>query len=231
MAETVRVNFSRPMPLFPLHGLVLLPHAVQPLHIFEPRYRQMVDDTLGASRQIAMACFDSASPRCTGGSVLRPAVCVGQIIQHERLEDGRHNIVLHGVCRAAIREMMEPSCRRPYRMARLAPLEVPALEPPRLERVRLMLQAMLANPELRRMRSVRGVLAWFKRGDVPTHALLELLGFTLVYDPETRYRLLAEPNVMVRAGVIAREIRSLTRVLVLAERQSYARWDKGQSWN
>ena len=43
MAEVISVNFSKPMPLFPLPEVVLLPHAIQPLHIFEPRYRLMVE--------------------------------------------------------------------------------------------------------------------------------------------------------------------------------------------
>jgi Lon protease-like protein len=46
MAKTITVDFTRPVPLFPLGNTVLLPHAVQGLHVFEPRYRQMVDACL-----------------------------------------------------------------------------------------------------------------------------------------------------------------------------------------
>lgn len=55
------VDFNRPMPVFPLEGVVLLPHAVQPLHIFERRYRQMVSRCLAEAEhgggQIALASF------------------------------------------------------------------------------------------------------------------------------------------------------------------------------
>jgi len=55
------VDFDRPMPIFPLDGVVLLPHAVQPLHIFERRYRQMVSHCLNEAEhgggQIALASF------------------------------------------------------------------------------------------------------------------------------------------------------------------------------
>ncbi|MHC4869969.1 MAG: LON peptidase substrate-binding domain-containing protein, partial [Planctomycetota bacterium] len=46
MSETISIDFNEPIALFPLSGSVLLPHAPQALHIFEPRYRQMVEDCL-----------------------------------------------------------------------------------------------------------------------------------------------------------------------------------------
>src|SRR5688500_9898875 len=125
MAEVVRVNFSKPMPIFPLPDAVLLPHAVQPLHIFEPRYRAMVKEVQGQSGQIAMATFrgDSWKLDYYGSPPLRPAVCVGQIVHHDALANDRHNILLHGVCRAKIQKLYEATDERPYRMAKLAPLE------------------------------------------------------------------------------------------------------------
>jgi len=57
MTEAIRVNFGRPMPVFPLPDAVLLPHAIQPLHVFEQRYRQLVNDCLDGSGQIAIAAF------------------------------------------------------------------------------------------------------------------------------------------------------------------------------
>ena len=125
MPEFVQVNFGRPMPLFPLPDTVLLPHAVLPLHIFEPRYRQMVEDVLDASGQIAMATFNDKDWKSHyhGTPPLRPAVCVGQIVQHEAMDDGRHNILLHGVCRARITRWSSPTMSGRIRLAKLAPLE------------------------------------------------------------------------------------------------------------
>lgn len=56
----IRVNFGRPMPLFPLAQVTLMPHAVLPVHIFEPRYRQMIDEALDGAGQIAMAVIHPA---------------------------------------------------------------------------------------------------------------------------------------------------------------------------
>jgi Lon protease-like protein len=91
--ETVHVNFSKPMPLFPLHSATLLPHGIIQLHVFEPRYRQMVADVLDGSGQIAMAVFDGDQWKREyhGRPPLRPAVCIGQIVQHVKHENARQD--------------------------------------------------------------------------------------------------------------------------------------------
>ncbi len=233
MTHTVRVNFSRPMALFPLPATVLLPHAVQPLHIFESRYRQMVDDCLDQAGQFALACFSGHDWKddYEGLPTLRPAVCVGQIVQHEKLAGGRHNILVHGVCRAEIKELVEPEAERLYRTAHLNPLEAVDQNPPPMLNVRKCLRHILDQPRLRRMRSVESVLEWFDREDVPTHALLELIGFTLVHDPELKYCLLAEADAYRRARLLRNELLAIDRVVMLADHQGHQDWPKGMSWN
>lgn len=221
------------MPLFPLPDAVLLPHAIQPLHVFEPRYRQMVEDCLDGPGQIAMATFAGAAWReeYDGTPPLRPAVCVGQIVHHDALPGGRHNILLHGVCRAKIDQLVDPDEERPYRMAKLVPLEAVDKDAPRMLDIRRDLKRLLVGPRLRRMRSVDAVMQWFDREDVSTHALLELIGFALVHDTELRYKLLAEANPRRRAGLIKQELASLDNLVNRADRQSFKRWPKGMSWN
>jgi len=230
MTQVVRVNFGTAMPLFPLPDAVLLPHAVQPLHIHEPRYRKMISDCLDRSGQLAMATFSDCE-ECDDCPSLRPAVCIGQIVQHDSLPDGCHNILLHGVCRARIDTLMEADDERPYRMAKLKPIEPVEKEPPALPQVRRDLKCLLGSPRLKRMRSVGTVIEWFDRKDVTTHALLELIGFALVRDTEIKYRLLEEGDVLHRAGLIKCELNKLDHLLQKAEHQSYKDWPKGLSWN
>lgn len=94
----IQVHFGKPMPLFPLGVVALMPQQVAPFHIFEPRYRQMIGDALDGSGQIAMATYDTSNLDefdYSGDTMpLRPAVCVGQVFQHERLPDGHYNILL-----------------------------------------------------------------------------------------------------------------------------------------
>jgi len=240
MAESIVVDFKRPVPLFPLGDTVLLPHAVQALHVFEPRYRQMVEACLSevrggsllTARPIAMATVDPASrgrrhplPR------LRPAVCVGQIVRHERLGDGRHAVVLHGVCRARIVEMHEPEGSRLYREAALQPIEAPGRASPRMPEARRVLRELLQRPRVRRLASVQAVTAWADRGDLPTHAVVELIGSAVVQDEPTRYAILECGDPWERARLVARAIAGLDRLLCGADLQRSDAWPKGLSWN
>ena len=239
MAETIRVNFGRPMPLFPLPGSVLLPHAIQPLHIFEPRYRQMIEQSLDSSGQIAMASFQNSTNHFSEAEsdsdsnhiTIRPAVCIGQIVQHLPLPDGRHNILLQGICRAKIVKLIDPDEDRLYRMAMLEPLEPVQEPPPPLGAQRRRLRSLLSGPRLKRMRGVDKVMEWFEHREVPTHALLELIGFSLLHDDDLRYQLLAEANPQRRATIICRELQHLDQLLCSADRQPYRDWPKGMSWN
>lgn len=125
------------LPIFPLPGVVLFPGTLLPLHIFEPRYRAMVSDALAGERLIGMAMLDPTRS-AAGVPPILPVGGAGRIVEEERLEDGRFNIVLEGVWRYRIlRE--EPSA--PYRVAsvEVAAVEAfpaPASEAETIERVR-----------------------------------------------------------------------------------------------
>src|SRR6476659_438156 len=116
------------VPLFPLPNVVLFPRAVLPLHIFEERYKQMTHDALRGKRQIAMALMRAGwEKNYYQRPVLEPIVCVGTILSHERLPDGKYNFLLQGRMRARIIREVEKETA--YRMAELAPLhETRAME-------------------------------------------------------------------------------------------------------
>src|SRR5271157_5053748 len=90
-------GFGGTVRLFPLPNLVLFPHVIQPLHVFEPRYRQLMEDALQADRLTAMALLqpgweDTKNQR----PAIHPVVCIGRIFKEERLADGRFNLLLQG---------------------------------------------------------------------------------------------------------------------------------------
>lgn len=90
------------LSIFPLAGAVLYPGLQLPLHIFEPRYRAMVSDSLARDRRIAMIQPQSAD----AGAPLFTIGCVGKIADVEAMEDGRYNLMLEGVARfRVIREL------------------------------------------------------------------------------------------------------------------------------
>lgn len=93
---------SARLSIFPLAGAVLYPGLQLPLHIFEPRYRAMVSDSLARDRRIAMIQPQSAAD----GAPLFKVGCVGKIADVEALEDGRYNLILEGIARfRVIREL------------------------------------------------------------------------------------------------------------------------------
>jgi Lon protease-like protein len=96
---------------------VVLPGAAEALHIFEPRYRAMVAAELARAlpdRLIAMALLRPGFEDCyyTHYAPIHPVVCVSRIMRHEDLRDGRHNILIRGLCRATI---IEEQHDEPYR--------------------------------------------------------------------------------------------------------------------
>src|SRR4029078_412459 len=102
-------TFSGVVRLFPLPELVLYPHVMQPLHIFEERYREMLEDALADDRLIAMAMLE---PRYEEDYDRRPPIaahaCPGKAVAHRRLSDGRYNLLLLGVGRVRIVRELEP---------------------------------------------------------------------------------------------------------------------------
>jgi Lon protease-like protein len=97
MSDVFEPRFRGRVRLFPLPDLVLFPRVVQPLHIFEPRYRQMTADALDTDRLIAMAVplldSDADDP---GAAPLHTVACLGRIIAEQQTEDGRYNLLLRG---------------------------------------------------------------------------------------------------------------------------------------
>jgi Lon protease-like protein len=108
------------VPLFPLPNVVLFPKAVLPLHVFEERYKRMIADVLRTHRQVAMALLRPGwEKNYYARPAIDPVVCVGTILSHERLADGRYNFLLQGQTRArVVREVGDG----PYRQAELEAL-------------------------------------------------------------------------------------------------------------
>ncbi len=110
-------NFSGTIPLFPLSSVVLFPHTLLPLHIFEPRYKQMFNDVINAEKIIGMVLLKPGwQSNYYGNPDIYQVVGMGGIVRSETLEDGKINIVLYGLSRVKITEIIKDT---PYRVARV----------------------------------------------------------------------------------------------------------------
>jgi len=112
------------LPLFPLSNVVLFPGVQTPLHVFEPRYRQMTELALAGNRLIGMVAVRPERVEAMAGD---PPVfgvgCEGRITDAKRLPDGRFNILLLGTQRFRILHESPPDAGRLYRVAEIERLE------------------------------------------------------------------------------------------------------------
>jgi uncharacterized protein len=108
------------IPIFPLPNVVLFPNVLLPLHIFEPRYRVMLADTLAGDRIIGMTLLmPGYETDYQGRPAVYPVGCAGVITHSEQLPDGRSNLVLRGIEKFRI---LEEDASRDYRLARVEAL-------------------------------------------------------------------------------------------------------------
>jgi uncharacterized protein len=114
------------LPIFPLSNVVLFPRVKTPLHLFEPRYRQLAREVLKGERRIGMVVVrPEHAEDMPGNPPIYPIGCAGLITESQRLPDGRYNLVLLGEHRVRVVGELPPDASRLYRLARVVRLEEP----------------------------------------------------------------------------------------------------------
>lgn len=182
-------DFPDVIPIFPLPGALLLPRARLPLHLFEPRYLQMLDDAMKTdSRLIGMI-------QPNGEDRLHSIGCAGRITAMSETEDGRYMITLSGMSRFRVREEVQGF--QPYRRcsvdwtgfeADLGPEETD----PGMDR------AVLMNL-LERFFEDRGLSTdWDSMSDAEPELLINSLSMMCPFEPEERQILLEAPSLTTR---------------------------------
>lgn len=206
------LEFSGTVRLFPLPNLVLFPNMVQALHIFEPRYRQLLTDAI--DDDLLMACVllqDGWQKNYDGRPPIENVACLGRIIDFEKLPDGRYNLRLQGLSR--IRVLRELQTKKPYRVAE-AEL-VPEIMPASFDVVK-QLHAHLAEAVLPRFPEEGTTYQQLNdlfHSDTPLGLLCDFLSYALPLPIELKQQLLAECDVKVRAEVLtdALNVKSASR--------------------
>lgn len=182
--------------LFPLPGVLLLPRAVLPLNIFEPRYLQMVRDAMAGDRMIAMI-----QPRNDSEPwELFDVGCVGRITQYSETGDGRYLIALTGVSR--FRLGRELAVDTPYRQAEadFAPFSVD------LDSDASLAAAQRADLEssLRHYLSLNDMSAdWDAVSAADDESLVNTLATVCPFTPAERQAILEAPALPGRAATLS----------------------------
>ncbi len=188
--------------LFPLPDLVLFPSVMQTLHIFEERYRAMMEDAIAKDDLIAMAMYEPGwETDYAGRPPLAPIACLGRVMTHHRFPDGRFNLMLLGVRRVRLVEEIQPP--QAFRQARVELIAEQTPTDPADIRCRLvdcfeqrMPQAPLCSDQLREVLS----------RDLPLGVLTDLLSFALPLEGCEKRQLLAEADCGKRASLLIRAV-------------------------
>lgn len=193
------------VPVMTLPETVFFPQSLLPLHIFEPRYRAMLRDVLATNRLFAVAHLDttrSAEP----GAVEPPhrIASIGIVRACQEAEDGTSNLLLQGVCRVEIQEILR---EQPYRVIAVRPLASvrggnhTQLEIMRLEVLRLLqLRRRLGTP------SPKG-MTQFLEGIEDFDAFADIAVFNLCENVALKQRLLEELDTRQRLKLFAAQLK------------------------
>ena len=187
----------------------MFPHSVVPLHIFEPRYRQMLDDALDRVGQLVTATThphaEDEGPN--DPPPLLPVGCVGQILDHERLPDGRYNILLQGLCRVEIEELNEATDERLYRLGRLSPVVDSEAEQHDRPEARDLIRIALQGPGIGRMSMADDLQNLLDREEAPLDAIVDLLAHPLLRENRDRSEYLSLATLPERMALLLRTMR------------------------
>ncbi|MBX7166896.1 MAG: LON peptidase substrate-binding domain-containing protein [Pirellulales bacterium] len=187
--------------LFPLPNLVLFPHVLQPLHIFEPRYRDLIGSALEGDQRIAMALLQPGWENdYEGRPPLEPIACLGRIVGHQKLDDGRYNILLHGESR--VRLVQELPADRKFREAKAELLDDVYSPATASQRPALQLKLLHVFREVLPKVVEAQQLEQLMGSELTLGPLTDILGYALELPLPLKTRLLAEPDVDRRASLL-----------------------------
>ncbi len=176
------------VPMFPLPGVFLYPRQLMPLHIFEPRYRRMIEDSLdGPGRLVMSTVVEDERADLAGSPQVLPVAGLGEIARHEKLDDGRFLVWLFGLTRVRIQEVDSDT---PYRLARFEQLTETEASPDAVERLR----APLTRAILERMDTFLNL-----PDDVPIGLLTDLLSQRMEVPQAVLEPIFAETDTARRA--------------------------------
>jgi Lon protease-like protein len=199
-------SFSGRARLFPLPDLVMFPHAIQALHIFEQRYREMLADALADDQLLAMALLAPGwEADYEGRPAIRPMACLGRIIWRQPLADGRSNILLAGLRR--VRILREPDTSRTYREAEVELCEdaysplTSASRPASTARLLKLLHRRVPGFFQQLPADLAGALA-----EMPLGTVCDLVAHRLNLEAACKQRLLEELDVDRRAALLLQQV-------------------------
>lgn len=189
------------IPIFPLPQVVLFPEAVLPLHVFEPRYRTMLEECLATHGALVIAQLVRGEDE-HGRPRIAQIAGGGVVAQAESMPDGRSNIVVLGQARLKLDELA-PDASRPYRVARATVLEDLDVRVPDRDRAALVAAATMFATEVKKHDPQ---FSFRLPATLDTAGVADLCAFQLVVDAAVRQAVLDELDPRARVSLVLAQL-------------------------
>jgi Lon protease-like protein len=187
--EPIHDDALAALPIFPLPNCVLLPGGLLPLHVFEPRYRELTRDCLADSKLMAIARLQPGhEANYFGAPPIYPHAGLGRIICSDELADGRFHILLRGIGRVRVDSELEPG--RAYRRVRATLLEDRDTRRPNVVREKYLQLVSLCDRLAEVLEEGGAQLRELVKSQACAADCADVLTAALVTDPDDRQALL-----------------------------------------
>ncbi len=200
-------QFSGHARVFPLPNLVMFPHVMQALHIFEPRYRAMFEEAIEDDRLIALGSLAAGwDGDYEGRPPLRSTACLCRIATHQRTDQGTYNVLVLGVRRLRlVRELPPKKLFRVVESELLDDIEPADAGPDTAAAMQKKLLAAFKKA-MPRIPDAYEQLDQLLGSQITLGMLADIVSYTIDLDLETKARLLAECDVFRRTTILLEAI-------------------------
>lgn len=193
------------LPVFPLPRVVFFPGTALPLHLFEPRYTEMIEDCLdsGCSAMAVALLAPGWEVRYEGNPEMHEIAGAGRIVAHQRQADGTHDVILHGLDRVRLREL--PNEGHAYRCARAELID----DFGAVSSSDVLAMMACATRVAAKVRERQPDFALQVSADLAPARAADVVADQLVVNPVERQRILETSDVRERVGLVTESVASL----------------------
>ncbi len=202
-------QFSGQARVFPLPNLVMFPHVMQALHVFEPRYRAMVEEAIEGDRLMALGVLSPGwEQNYEGRPPLRSTACLCRIATHQRTKQGTYNVLVLGVRRLRLINELPP--KKLFRVVEAELLDDVELEDAQDGDAAALQQELLAafKRAMPKIPNAYEQLDQLLGSQITLGMLTDIVSYTIDLDLEIKMRLLAECDVLRRTRMLLDAIAS-----------------------
>ncbi len=196
-------EFSGLARVFPLPNLVMFPHVMQAMHIFEPRYRALFEEAVEGDRLIALGVLAPGwEPQYEGRPALRSTACLCRIATHQRTPEGTYNTLLLGVRRLRFVRELPPD--KPFRVVESELLDDAIPEEASTAGLAALQQRLLNafKTAMPKIPASYEQLDQLLGNQITLGMLTDIVAYTIELDLDTKLRLLAECDVLQRTQLL-----------------------------